>query len=177
MTVPLPGDFGVVHMGGDSGKLIRLGQWLNGDGFADYEHAFVFVGLGGCIVEAEPSGAKRAPFHYGDVLWSTGKIQLTEAERIIIVRTADKLVGTPYSAADYFALAAKRLRLGPLVPGLKRYVASSKHMICSQLVDYCYQQAGVQLFDDGRWPGYVTPGALAELLMAKALQSLAPQNP
>lgn len=170
MTVPLPGDFGLVHMGGDSGKLIHLGQWLNGDGFADFEHAFLFVGMGGTIVEAEPSGAKRAPFHYGNVLWSTDKIPLTEEQRIIIVRTADKCVGTPYSAADYFAIAAKRLKLGPLVPGLKNYVASSKHMICSQLVDYCYAQAGVHLFDDNRWPGYVTPGALAELLMVKMLQ-------
>jgi hypothetical protein len=163
---PLPGDFGVVHMGGDSGKWIHYGQILNGDGFADYEHAFVLTGIGQ-IVEAEPGGAKLASVHYRTVLWSTGKIPLTGEQRSIIQTTADKLIGTPYSAADYFALAARRLKLGILVPGLRAYVASSHHMICSQLVDYCYQQAGVQLFDDGRWPGYVTPGALAELLAAK----------
>jgi hypothetical protein len=36
-------------------------------------------------------------------------------------------------------------------------------MICSQLVDYCYRQNGVELFHDGRWPGYVTPGCLYSL--------------
>ncbi len=37
-------------------------------------------------------------------------------------------------------------------------------MICSQLVDQSYQDAGVHLFSDGRWSGYVTPGALFERL-------------
>ncbi len=44
------------------------------------------------------------------------------------------------------------------------YVASSKHMICSQLVDFVYMQSGIHLFNDGRWPGYVTPADLASLL-------------
>jgi hypothetical protein len=30
-----------------------------------------------------------------------------------------------------------------------------------------YQDAGVHLFDDGRWPGYVTPKSLANLLLAR----------
>ena len=37
-------------------------------------------------------------------------------------------------------------------------------MICSQLVDYCYLMAGVHLFNDGRWPGYVTPEDLANVI-------------
>ena len=160
---PQPGDFGVVHMDGDSGKLIHLGEMLNGDGFADYEHAFVYVG-GGMIVEAEPGGACLAQVHYANVLWSTEYISLTLEERAGIVHAAHNYVGTPYSAADYFAIAARRLKFGLLVPYLHGYVASSKHMICSQLVDQCYSDAGVHLFKDGRWPGYVTPAALAELL-------------
>ena len=48
---PQPGDFGVVHMNGNPGKWIHIGEIVNGDGFADYEHAFVYVG-GGKIVEA-----------------------------------------------------------------------------------------------------------------------------
>lgn len=164
-TVPLPGDFGLVHMGGNSGKLIHAGQILNGDGFADYEHAFVYVGNGN-IVEAEPGGAKHVALHYDKVLWSSGKIELTQTQRVLISHAAQEYaeIKTPYSAVDYFALAAKRLNLGPLVPGLRTYVESSKHMICSQLVDKCYQDAGVQLFNDGRWNGYVTPGALAGLI-------------
>lgn len=174
--MPSPGDFGVVHMGGDSGKLIRLGQWLNGDGFSDYEHAFIYAG-NGHIVEAEPGGAKFAAIHYDNVLWSTGKITLNSMDRALIVKSATDLVGTDYSAADYFALAAKRLKFGVLVPGLKWYVASSKHMICSQLVDACYQMAGVHLFNDGRWDGYVTPGALAELIESKQRRETISRHP
>lgn len=170
-TQPQPGDFGVVQMGGTSGKWIHIGEIANGDGFADYEHAFVYVG-GGQIVEAEPGGARLTQVHYNNILWSTGHIPLNVAERHRVVLAARSYIGTPYSAADYFAIAAKRLGLGVLVPGLKEYVASSKHMICSQLVDQCYSDAGVQLFDDGRWPGYVTPAALADLLTESHLRSL-----
>lgn len=166
MTEPQPGDFGLVKMGGETGKLIRFGQWLNGDGFADYEHAFVFIGPGqpGQIVEAEPGGAIVSPAgkYGGAVLWSSGKIALTAVQRRTIVQSAKRYEGTPYSFADYAALAARRLRIP--APGLKAYVASSGHMICSQLVDQCYADAGVQLFDDKRWPGYVTPGDLYQLL-------------
>jgi hypothetical protein len=162
-NLPLPGDFGLVHMGGDSGRLIHAGQILNGDGFADYEHAFVYVG-NGMIVEAEPGGAKQVALHYDNVLWSTGHIALTKTQRVLIAHAAQEYIGTPYSAADYFALAAKRLNFGPLIPGLRNYVKSSGHMICSQLVDRCYENADVHLFKDGRWNGYVTPGALAGLI-------------
>ena len=157
--LPQLGDFGLVKMNGDAGRLIRFGQWLNGDGFADYEHAVVYVG-NDRIIEAEPGGAKLSHVtRYKDILWSTGWVDLTDAQRRVIALTARALEGTPYSTVDYFAIAAKRLH----IPGfglLKRYVASSKHMICSQLVDYCYQAAGVELFPNHRWNGYVTPADL-----------------
>jgi hypothetical protein len=177
-----PGDFGVVKMGGEGGKLIHIGELLydfklsdikqsfqkDADGHDDYEHAFVYVGAGQ-IVEAEPGGAKHVMNHYQNVLWSSGLLDLSHQERDIIVRSAISytvpLPGVPYSAADYFALAAYHLKLGILVPGLRDYVATSKHMICSQLVDKAYQAAAVKLFDDNRWNGYVTPGALAELIL------------
>ncbi|MFJ1757678.1 hypothetical protein [Kitasatospora sp. NPDC088134] len=164
-TSPLPGDFAVVRMGGRTGRLIRIGQFLNGDGFADYEHAFVHVG-DGQLVEAQPGGAELRPLTVYDgypVRWSTGRIPLTEAQRTAIVTAAHHYLGTPYSFADYLALAAARLHL-PAGSLLRGYVASSKHMICSQLVDQCYQDAGVHLFTDHRWPGYVTPADLADLL-------------
>ena len=165
--LPDVGDFEVVHMGGDSGKLIRFAQWLNGNGFKDYEHARIYVG-NGQIVEAQPGGARLAPWSPDDGgLWSTGLIPLTALQRSALVSAARKYIGTPYSAADYFAIAAVRLKFGLLVPYLHGYVATSRHMICSQLVDQCYQDAGVHLFNDGRWPGYVTPGALADLLVSR----------
>ena len=175
---PAPGDFGVVHMGGDSGKLIHIAQALNGflekdrqlgddaEGLADYEHAFLYLG-GGIIIEAEPGGAEVCKVHYDDILWSTGKIDLTAEQRMYIVKAGFGYAGTPYSAADYFALAAYRLKFGLAVPYLRSYVASSDHMICSQLVDRCYRDAGVHLFNDNRWDGYVTPSDLADLIVKR----------
>jgi uncharacterized protein YycO len=162
---PQPGDFAVVRMGGNGGRLIRIGQWLNGDGFADYEHAYVHVGNGE-LVEAQPGGAELRPLSVYDnrpTRWSTGRIPLTDEQRRAVVAAARGYVGTPYSVADYFALAAHRFHL-PVGPLLRKYVADSRHMICSQLVDQCYWDAGVHLFSDGRWPGYVTPADLANLL-------------
>lgn len=152
-------------MDGSVGRLIRFGQWLNGDGFADFEHAFVYLGDGD-LVEAQPGGAVLESLTAYDgrpVLWSTGRIALDDEQRQSVVAAARGYLGVPYSVADYFALAAHRIHL-PVSPLLKGYVADSRHMICSQLVDQCYQDAGVQLFTDGRWPGYVTPADLTRLL-------------
>jgi hypothetical protein len=147
--------------------LIRAGQWLAGDGYADFEHAVLHVG-DGQIVEAEPGGARLAPWDkYGDrARWSTGIVTLTDTQRLLIASAGRGYVGTPYSAADYLAIAAHRLRL----PGsalLKGYVATSRHMICSQLVDRAHCDGGSHLFQDGRWEGYVTPGSLNHLLDAR----------
>lgn len=166
-VTPQPGDFAVVRLDGRVGRLIRLGQWLNGDGFADYEHAFVYVG-DRMVVEAEPGGARWTPLAaYGGrpILWSTGRIDLTGAQRNSVVAAAERYVDTPYSFLDYLELSAHRLRL-PL-PGLRRYIADSRHLICSQLVDQAYADVGVHLFRDGRWPGYVTPADLAKLVQGE----------
>jgi hypothetical protein len=171
---PLPGDYACRQMGGDTGKLISLGEYLNGDGFSIYDHAEIFVGLPdkdgpyGYTMGAYPGGAKLVPLQQDQLsdgngfLWSTGKIPLAGDQRSAVVRNALLLCKGGYSSADYFALAARRLHIP--VPGLKAYIADSGHMICSQLVDYCYMRAGVHLFNDGRWPGYVTPADLANIL-------------
>ncbi|WP_438489637.1 hypothetical protein [Streptomyces sp. S186] len=162
-THPLPGDIGLTQISGVTGRLIRFGEWINGDGFADYEHAFLVL-PGGRLLEAEPGGARIRPLSEYD---GSGPLYvcpegLTEQQRERICGAADRYVGVPYSFLDYAAIATHRFHLP--VPGLRRYVASSRHMICSQLVDQCYQDGGVHLFSDGRWPGYVTPMALYTLL-------------
>lgn len=162
-THPLPGDIGLTQISGVTGRLIRFGQWINGDGFADYEHAFLVL-PGDRLLEAEPGGARirqLTEYDGSDVLYVCPK-RLTEQQRGGICAAADRYVGVPYSFLDYAAIATHRFHLP--VPGLRRYVASTRHMICSQLVDQCYQDAGVHLFADGRWPGYVTPMALYTLL-------------
>ena len=162
-----PGDFAAVRTAGTTGALIRLGEALNGDGFGDWEHALIYIG-GGEIVEAEPGGARRRVrgIESGD-LWSTGLWYLDDETRVNICAAARSFTGTPYGWLDYAALAAHRLHIP--APGLRGFIASTDSMICSQLVDAAYQAAGVQLFSDGRWDGYVTPGALANLILARQL--------
>jgi uncharacterized protein YycO len=168
-VLPLEGDFFVTSIRGPVGFAISLGEWLNGSAFSHWDHAGVYVG-DGRVVEAEPDGARVADLSEYDgrpIAWSTGRVQWTDevTQRQAIVSAAEGYAAARvgYSAADYFAIAAHRLH----VPGsrlLKSYVGSSKRLICSQLVDRCYLDAGVHLFSDGRWPGYVTPADLAKLI-------------
>jgi cell wall-associated NlpC family hydrolase len=187
MPVPAnaaPGDFFLVSFDGPDpnvdpsnvkhwlthGGLVRIAQWADGTGFAEYEHAAVYIG-NNTIVQAQSSGVslgQATSYDGNQTLWSTGIIPLNEVQRANIVTAAKSYVGVPYSWTDYAAIAAHRLHLLPSAPLLKNYVASTKHMICSQLVDQSYQDAGVHLFTDNRWPGYVTPGDLYELLASEA---------
>jgi hypothetical protein len=160
--VHLPGDFAVCSVGGNAGKLISIGEWLAGDAFGPWDHAFIYLG-GDKVLQAEPGGSKIAPLgKYGHIRWSTGKIQLTAAQRAGVPELAARMTGIPYSALDYFALAAHHLDLP--VPLIKDYIAAGGHEICSQLVDDFMLRLGVHLFKDGRWPGYVMPADLAELI-------------
>lgn len=173
---PLEGDFAVVSAGGAVGPLISFGEFLDGSGFTQWDHALVYIG-DGQIVQTNPGGAREARITTWKAgravaLWSTGAIELTPVERARIVRAAVRYADrrVPYSALDYLALAAHRLRLP--VPWLAAYIRSTGHMICSQLVDQCYQDAGVQLFSDRRWPGYVTPADLGNLIESKPMWGL-----
>lgn len=175
MGAPEPGDFVLIPVHGQVGTLISIGEWLNGDGFSHYDHAEVYIGQPddtapfGYTVSAYPDGNGRKPLPCSaadlpGALWSTGIIALTRAERNLIVSWCLEHQHVTYGWLDYLALAAHRLHLP--VPGLRRFIGGSKRLICSQLVDLAYQQAGVHLFTDGRFPGYVTPGSLADLLIS-----------
>lgn len=167
MTAPVEpqrGDFFVTQISGSVGVLISVGEWLNGSRFGPWDHAGVYVG-DGQVVEAEPGGARLAgldEYAGRPIAWSSGKVELTEEQRTAVVAAARARIGTPYSAADYFAIAAHRFHLP--VPGLRKFIASSGHLICSALVDRVFLDAGVHLYDDGRWEGYVTPADLASLI-------------
>jgi hypothetical protein len=161
---PQPGDFAVVSMGGQGGALISAMETIAYDHSTHWDHAFVYVG-GGMIVQAEPGGAQVAGLGtYDYAIWSTGILGPTDAQRTKICASACwyALRRTGYSYLDYGAIAAHRFHVP--APGLKSFIASTHRMICSQLTDQCWKEAGYQLFDDGRWPGYVSPYSLGTLL-------------
>lgn len=163
-TSPQPGDIGLTDITGSLGRLIRFGQWLNGDGFGAYQHAFVVL-PGYLLIEAMPGGARIVALsEYDDrPVMYVSPADLSPAQRKAITDCARKYIGVPYSFLDYLALAARRFRLP--VPGLRRYIRSTGHLICSQLADRAYTDAGQILFGDRRWEGYVTPMALRNELI------------
>lgn len=157
-----PGDFALTRIGGIAGRGIAVGQWAIGDG-APVQHAMLYVGAG-MVVQAMPGGAEMIHLDRASepVIWSGSAILLTPMERAHICRWALRCVGTPYSFVDYASIGLAHLRIRPR--WVRDYVASTGHMICSQLVDAAYEAAGVHLFNDGRLPGDVTPGDLYGLL-------------
>lgn len=167
ISTPLPGDFCCCDIAGDIGGFIHLAQKLSGGPYSQYEHVFVFTG-DGLAVEAEPGGAKEVKCPNPDLqLWSTGIITPTDEQRRRIVTSArmyaEKKV--PYSFLDYAAIFAHQEHLD--FPGIQHYISYTGHMICSQLVDQCYFNAGYHLFTDNRWPGYVRPSDMVSAIMAE----------
>jgi uncharacterized protein YycO len=162
-TNPCPGDFGLVRIGGLTGKGVSLGQRLIGSG-SYFTHAFI-VGRNGYVIQAEPGGAEIVPFAdaVGSQRVAYSAFDLTDQQRTDIVAAACRMVGTPYSFLDYLAIAAERL---VHFDALERFVSADGHLICSQLVDEAYAIAGIELFPD-RVAGDVAPGDLARLIGAK----------
>ena len=164
-VTPLPGDFGLTKIRGLAGAFVNFGQWFVGD-FAPVQHALVYVG-DGMVVQAMPSGAECIPLEEASpvVKWSTGLVELTDYQRLMICSEARHLVGTPYSFLDYLSIALERLGVRPKL--ICDRVASEKSLICSQLVDVAYKRAGVDLFPEVELSGDITPGDLWKLLKEK----------
>lgn len=177
-----PGDVGFGNIGGAAGALIWAGQKIvdaTSREESKFKHVFVVVGALSVhtradephsprIVQAMPSGAEC--IEIGAEHWSpyfvyirprysphmTGMAQDVAA-------AAMNYVGTPYSFLDYVAIAGLHvgIRNGPV----RRYVKSTGHQICSQLVDQAMSDAGWHVFDDGRLSQDVTPAALYRKMM------------
>ena len=134
------------------------------------------------IVEAMPSGARAVRMERGGVGQHEPRVGPGFAYvrlrpwagppgwRGVAAGAAEQMIGTRYGFAQYAALAALTATGGDAASArgpLARYV-NRRHpvtglplqVICSQLVDEALRIAGVHLFEDGRPPQYVTPGAL-----------------
>lgn len=173
MYQPQPGDIGLTQIHGAAGLGIRIGQWANGTGFADFEHALQVTSPNE-IIEAEPGGAILSPLDKYDpetIVWLRCPEQLRES----VAAEARALIRTPYSFLDYDALALHRLHIP--APRLQLYISDTGHMICSQLVDEAARRGGWKLFDDGRWPGYVTPGHIWQLIKLQDRATAPPPVP
>ena len=173
------GSFILTEIGGWTGRWVSAAQAFVRGG-SQWTHAAIVVG-GGEMVEAQPGGAVLSPvsrfldgrpfmvsddpvrLHLDQLVLPAVLHSRESAEarlRRDVATAARSLIGTPYSFADYLALAAVEAGLDRVSERLRRYVESSGHLICSALVDRAYQRAGVKLFDDGRLSGDVTPGDL-----------------
>jgi hypothetical protein len=170
---PQPGDFVCVPVSGPVGIGITIGQWLDGDRFQFYDHTAIYVGQPdeagpyGYTVSTYPNGKCRralpvAAAQLPGSLWSSGLITPGGGQRAGIVAWALAHQDVHYSFLDYGALVTHALHIP--APGLRGYINSTAHMICSQYVTAGFQANGVHLFPAGRWDGYVKPGDLAKLL-------------
>lgn len=161
---PQCGDFFLVHISGFSGVCISAGQSLVGSG-SYFTHAGI-VGPQNDAIAAYPGGARRTSLTEalgGRTRVAYSDFELSDAERSGIWQAALHYEDVPYSYLDYVAIAGVRL-LG--TSRLEAYVSTTGHMICSQLVEECYNSAGIELFPN-RFPGDVAPGDLARLIGAK----------
>lgn len=163
MTVDImdlrPGDIGFCAIAGKVGIGISVAQWLllkTQEPEWKIDHAYVVTDLA-TAVEAEPGGAREVQF--GAERTGPGYVYLRPAygagQGHDVARAARGYVGVPYSFADYAAILG--LHMGIDNGAVRRYVTSSRHMICSQLADQSLSDAGVHVFNDGRLPQDVTP--------------------
>lgn len=174
LTLPPAGSIGLVKVNGLEGKAIEGAEWLadriGHKVFEDYEHAFVLVNTGMAgdalataqIVEAEPGGVRLSylnEYHGREVLWLACPEQYSAAA----TNAALTYLHTPYSFADYPAIAAHDLGMDPLNFG-KVLVESTGHVICSTMAIACAQKSGWPLVPPTQWAGYFTPDDVARLV-------------
>jgi hypothetical protein len=176
------GDVGFGVIPGRVGGIVSFGQWLidaanlahgRTTEQAWFTHTWIVAAMSDAgngrsvmIVEAMPRGARSMWLKGQDRIgpgngWA--RLDAIGPERwpltaLAIGKAAREYIGTPYSFLDYLSLALLHLGLPRRLTA--RRVTDSGHMICSQLVDTVLTRAGVHLFDDGRLPQDVTPGAL-----------------
>lgn len=163
MTVDLrPGDIFLTHIGGGTGGLFTLGQFL-ALAPSVYSHAGI-VGFDGYVISAQPSGARVDPI---ETILNDRPLAIlpvpdwADARRDLIVNAALAHVDHPYGFDAYLWIGLARIGVKPR--WLRNRVGSGRSLICSAFVDRMWEIAGIHLFDDGRLRGEVMPGQLANV--------------
>lgn len=177
-----PGDIGFGPITGNVGMLIRAAQGI-ADGGSPYQHVFVIVEgprksyespgfsldeySGPWAVEAMPGGAIKVDISNR---WTRDYCYVrpnyeNDTQGWSVAQSAIEQIGTPYSYLDYLALAAHHMGLP--VPHLDKYITSTGHMICSQLVDKALTDNGWHPFNDNRLPQDVVPSAFYNELVRR----------
>lgn len=159
--MPKLGSYGVVsHSQGTISAGIRLITRSR------YSHAFVVISDTE-VIESAARGAILSPLAKytgrpaGQIAYNDDE-PIPDGMRSDIADHARWFAGTPYGYVDIAAVLLASL--GLRWKWLARIVDNQHRMICSQLADFAYQEAGVQLFDDGRLPQNVVPGDLVDRL-------------
>jgi hypothetical protein len=168
IEVVRPGDIGfAMHVRPKGADLLILaGQMALGEpGYPHHVFPVTAASPPKCV-EAMPNGAREVDI---DGRWGADYVYLRPAYVDVlqareIAQAARLYIDVPYSFADYAAIAGVHFGISNGL--IRRYVTTSKHMICSQLADQALCDAGFHVFDDGRLPQDVTPGALFKALKA-----------
>lgn len=160
---PMHGDIGLARIGGILGFFVMLGQALAGDA-SRWTHTFIVLDDEN-VIAGQPGGARIDPLSLYKNKSIYVQMNLTDEKRQEIVEIARSYEGTPYGWLNYLAIGLARFNIKP--KWLRRFIASNKTMMCSQLSDVVYCQAGIHIFNDGRLSGEVTPGDLANWIIEK----------
>ena len=158
---PRPGEIFLTQIGGLMGLAIRFAQGVVVGDWSRYTHAGIILD-DDTVIAAQPAGARIDPLDtilYDRPLAILPVPDWAEHRRDDIVATARRYVGHPYGFGDYLYIGLVRLGIRP--KWLTRFVASDATLICSALADKVWNLNGIQLFDDGRLHGEVSPGDLA----------------
>lgn len=170
---PQPGDFFVTEYRGTEWRAQLMSYAIQWGTASHVNHAGIYIG-DGQVIEARPGGAGYAPaagYLGSNTKWSSLPVLASQAEAI--VAAAIEHIGTPYGWLDAVAIAVAQRRLGGHLDTTKpieqqpwwyRRIGRADRLICSQLVDLAYYEAGIHLFDDGRAFGLVSPGDLENII-------------
>lgn len=152
--MPKPGDFMLVATPGWQARGIRIVT------HSPVNHGVVLID-DTHIIEADPSGARINDLAVYDGMpqwWSVR--DASDRQRSVIVAAAYSHVGDPYSWIDDACIGLTDILGVHVPPYVRERLGRSDRLMCSQLIDRCWFQAGIHLFDDGRLDGDVSPGDL-----------------